>query len=86
MPHVETYIPQTTFVVDMAHKHAAIPGDGKQQVTFTYTKDVGKFVVAALTLPKWDRDTYVIGDKMTWEDFVKVAEEARGKTFPIMTS
>lgn len=78
MPHVETYIPQASFVVDMANRHASIPGDGKQMMTFTYTKDVAKFVVEALSLPAWDRNTYVIGDKMTWEEFVKVAEEARG--------
>ncbi|KAJ4317073.1 hypothetical protein N0V84_007526 [Fusarium piperis] len=78
MPHVETYIPQSTFVVDMANRHASIPGDGKQKMTFTYSKDVAKFVVVALSLPKWDRDTYAIGDKLTWEEFVKIAEEARG--------
>ncbi|KAH6880818.1 hypothetical protein B0T10DRAFT_565548 [Thelonectria olida] len=83
MPHVDTYIPQTTFVVDMANKHAAIPGDGKQAMTFTYTKDVAKFVVAALDLPKWDRDNYIIGDKMTWEEFVRLAEEARGEKFTV---
>lgn len=80
MPHVETYITQTTFIVDMANKHAAIPGDGTQLMTFTYTKDVAKFVVAALDLPTWDRNTFVIGDKMTWNDFVKLAEKARGTT------
>lgn len=82
MPHVETYITQTTFIVDMANKHAAIPGDGTQPMTFTYTKDVAKFVVAALDLPTWDRNTFVIGDKMTWNDFVKLAEKARGKSHP----
>lgn len=78
MPHVETYIPQTTFVVDMANRHASIPGDGKQKMSFTYTKDVAKFVVAALDLPKWEHDTYAIGEKYTWEEFVQIAEEARG--------
>ncbi|WAO90212.1 NAD(P)-bd-dom domain-containing protein [Fusarium falciforme] len=78
MPNVETYIPQTTFVVDMANRHASIPGDGKQKMSFTYTKDVAKFVVAALDLPKWERNTYAIGEKYTWEEFVKIAGEARG--------
>ncbi|RSM19156.1 hypothetical protein CDV31_002077 [Fusarium ambrosium] len=78
MPNVETYIPQSTFVVDMANKHASIPGDGKQKMTFTYTKDLAKFVVAALELPKWERNIYAIGDKLTWDEFVKIAEEARG--------
>ncbi|KAH7205107.1 uncharacterized protein BKA55DRAFT_722774 [Fusarium redolens] len=50
MPHVDTYILQTTFVVDMANKFASIPGDGNQMI-FTCTRDVAKFVVAALDLP-----------------------------------
>ncbi|KAL6406666.1 hypothetical protein AUP68_09467 [Ilyonectria robusta] len=83
MPHVKTCIQQTTFVVDMAGKSASIPGDGKQKMTFTYSLDVAKFVIAALDLPKWDRDTIVIGDKMTWEEFVKLAEEARGEKFTV---
>ncbi|KAK1502121.1 hypothetical protein CTAM01_05559 [Colletotrichum tamarilloi] len=78
MPHVETYIPQTTFVVDMANRQASIPGDGKQKMTFTYTKDVAKFVVEALVLATWEHDTYLIGDEMTWEEFIAIAEEARG--------
>lgn len=86
MPHVKTYIQQTTFVVDMAGKSASIPGDGKQKMTFTYSLDVAKFVIAALDLPKWDRDTIVIGDKMTWEEFVKLAEEARGMFAALLLS
>lgn len=82
MPHVDTYISPATFVVDMANKHASIPGDGKQAMTFTYTKDIAKFVVAALDRLTWERNTYVIGDKMTWGEFVKVAEEARGTQPP----
>lgn len=86
MPHIKTYIQQTTFVVDMAGKSASIPGDGKQKMTFTYSLDVAKFVVAALDLPRWDRDTIVIGDKMTWEEFVKLAEEARGMFIDLLLS
>ncbi|KAF2793798.1 NAD(P)-binding protein [Melanomma pulvis-pyrius CBS 109.77] len=84
MPYVKTYIPQTTFVVDMANKWASIPGDGQQLMTFTYSRDVAKFVVAALDVPKWDNDTIVVGDKMTWVEFVKLAEEARGAKFTVV--
>ncbi|KAJ3547403.1 hypothetical protein NM208_g1534 [Fusarium decemcellulare] len=84
MPHVDTYIPQTTFVVDMANNRAAIPGDGEQAMTFTYSKDVAKYVVAALDLPQWERDTYIIGDKMTWNKFVKLAQDAKGEEFIVV--
>lgn len=78
MLHVKTYNPQTTFVVDMANKAAAIPGTGKDLMTFTYSLDVAKFVLEAIDLPNWDRDTIVVGEKITWEEFVKLAESARG--------
>jgi len=78
MPYIKTYIQQTTFVVDMANKRAAIPGTGKDLMTFTYSLDVAKFVVEALELPRWNRDLIVIGDKMTWKQFVELAESARG--------
>ncbi|KAK7428229.1 hypothetical protein QQZ08_005295 [Neonectria magnoliae] len=67
----------------MANKTASIPGTGKEVMTFTYSLDVAKFVVEAFNLPKWDRDTIIIGDKMTREEFVKLAEEARGKKFTV---
>jgi nucleoside-diphosphate-sugar epimerase len=78
LPNVDTYLQQTTFVVDMANRRAAIPGDGKQCMTFTYSLDVAKFVAEVLELPRWDRNTVVIGEKLTWEEFIDLAEEVRG--------
>lgn len=79
-PSLKSYMNRVTFVVDVANKKAGIPGTGNEPMTFTYTYDVAKFVVAALDLPKWEEVTYCYGEKTTWNEFVKQAEEATGKT------
>lgn len=83
LPHVKSYQPNISFVMDMQSKVAAIPGDGNTPVVFTYTYDVAKFVVASLDLPKWDDEFFVIGDKLTWNEFVRLAEETRGSKFEV---
>ncbi|EKG18542.1 hypothetical protein MPH_04344 [Macrophomina phaseolina MS6] len=76
-------MPNIPFVVDVANKEAAIPSTGEQPVTFVYSFDLAKFVDAALRLPKWEHDTYVIGDQLTFNQFVRLAEKARGSAFTL---
>jgi hypothetical protein len=40
---------------------------------------VGKFVAASLDLEKWDRVSVIIGDKVTMNEAVKLAAEAKGE-------
>ncbi|KAJ9614099.1 hypothetical protein H2200_002235 [Cladophialophora chaetospira] len=83
IPHIESHMTPVAFGVDMANKAAAIPGTGNDVLAFTYTKDVAKFVVAALDLPKWDEALYCYGDKTTWNEFLSIAEEVRGSKFTV---
>ncbi|KAL1854598.1 hypothetical protein Plec18170_004688 [Paecilomyces lecythidis] len=83
MPKVKSYLTPTAIVVDMAAAKAAIPGSGNTPVVFTYSGDVAKYTAAALTLPKWEKESYIIGDKLTWNEFVKLAEEVRGIKFDV---
>lgn len=48
-------------------------------VTFTYTFDVARYVVAALDLAAWPEESCVAGDTLTWNEFLALAEEARGE-------
>lgn len=80
MPKVRSYLTPMVFFVDMEAKKACIPGSGTNQAFFTYTADVAKFLAKLLTLDKWEEYSYVIGDKMSFNDFVKIAEEVRGKS------
>ncbi|GME39002.1 Pyridoxal-phosphate dependent enzyme [Neofusicoccum parvum] len=83
LPHLKSYQEPFMPVLDIANKFAGIPGDGNTPVTFTYTFDLAKFVVASLDLPEWPEYSIVVGDKLTWNEFVKLAEEARGTKFEI---
>jgi len=84
MPHVQTYLTPLVFVVDIANKMAAIPGaTGDEIMTFTYTKDLAKFVVASLDLPKWEQVMHCYSDNATFKELVQVAEEMTGSKFNI---
>ncbi|KAH6972894.1 hypothetical protein BKA56DRAFT_492850 [Ilyonectria sp. MPI-CAGE-AT-0026] len=82
-PRVKTNQLPNIIAVDIEHNVAAIPGSGNVPVTFTHTRDVAKFVAASLELPKWDRESYVIGDTVTWNEFVRIAEEVKGAKFEV---
>ncbi|GFP60409.1 oxidoreductase BOA1 [Trichoderma asperellum] len=85
MPHIETHLPAPfAFVFDIPNKMAAIPGTGDDLISLTYTRDVAKFVVKALDLPKWEEETFCYGDKVTWNQVLKLAEEATGSKFNVV--
>ncbi|KAM0470208.1 hypothetical protein ACHAPX_010094 [Trichoderma viride] len=84
MPHIETHLPVPfAFVFDIPNKVAAIPGSGNDVFSLTYTKDVAKFVVKALDLPKWEEETFCYGDRVTWNQVLKLAEDATGSKFDV---
>lgn len=74
MRKIKSYLSPSALVVDMLARKAAIPGPGDTPVVFTYSGDVAKFTAALLTLDKWEEVSYVIGDKVTWNEFVATAE------------
>lgn len=77
-PAMKSYLKPNVFVLDMANKVAAIPGDGNVPVTFTYSFDLARFIVASLDLDKWPHENKVIGDEMTWNEFVSLVENTLG--------
>jgi len=82
-PHYPTYMPYMAIVFDIQNKIAAIPGDGETPVTFTLTRDVGKFVAASLDLESWDERSLIVGDKVKLNDMLKWAEAATGSKFQV---
>ncbi|KAF4539271.1 Phenylcoumaran benzylic ether reductase PCBER like atypical a SDR [Lasiodiplodia theobromae] len=82
-PHIKTYLPPNSWPIDMINAAAALPGDGEAQMTFTYSFDVAQFVVKSLDLPRWDEEMRIVGDTVKLNDFLKMAEEARGKKFDV---
>ncbi|KAH6974334.1 hypothetical protein BKA56DRAFT_490357 [Ilyonectria sp. MPI-CAGE-AT-0026] len=83
-PSIKTYMTPMIFVLDLAHDTAAIPGSGNTPVCFIHTFDLAKYVALALDLEKWDAEYYVMGDKLSWNEFVKLAEAAKGTKFKVV--
>jgi len=71
-----------TNVLDTVNNVAGIPATGNTPVAFTHTSDVAKYVAASVDQPKWNEATTVIGDKVTWNEFLRLAEEAKGESRP----
>jgi hypothetical protein len=80
MPHIESYLDPLVVFVDIAHRTAAIPGNGDELINLTYTKDLAKFVVAALSLEKWEKVMRVYSEQTSIKQIVQLAEETTGKT------
>lgn len=84
MPHIETHLTPLVIALDMSHRTAAIPGNsGDEIVSFTYTKDLGRFVVAALSLPKWEEALHCYSENATFNQLVQAAEEVTGSKFNV---
>ncbi|KAK7423524.1 hypothetical protein QQX98_000981 [Neonectria punicea] len=82
-PTLKTHYIHRTVVVDIPNAAAGIPGTGDEPMTFTYTFHIAHFTVAALDLPSWPRTLRIIGETLTYNEFVKLAEEARGVKFDV---
>ncbi|KAF5589906.1 isoflavone reductase like P3 [Fusarium subglutinans] len=82
-PNLKTYLDPLTIALDIPARNSAIPGNPDHPAIFTYSKDVARFTAKLLTLEKWDPVSYIIGDRLTWKEFVKLAEQATGDEFEI---
>lgn len=83
-PKVKSYMSPMALVLDSANDTAAIPGSGDVPVVFTHTFDVARFVVALLTKSSWHKESYIIGDRVTWNEFLRLVEEAKGTNFTVV--
>ncbi|KAH8807470.1 hypothetical protein F5884DRAFT_342272 [Xylogone sp. PMI_703] len=84
MPNIKTCMKLPIVLgIDVAAKKAAIPGSGNTPIVFTYSFDAAKYTAAILSLDKWDKVSYVIGDRLTWNELLKIAEEACGTKFDV---
>ncbi|CAI0649434.1 unnamed protein product [Colletotrichum noveboracense] len=83
MPRGKSYMTPLVVLVDMVHNVAAIPGSGSVPVVLTCSFDIPKFVIRALALDHWEKEMYIIGDKMTLNEVVALAEEVKGTKFSV---
>ncbi|KAI9152348.1 transporter [Paramyrothecium foliicola] len=75
----KTFYNHGAVVLDVPNAAAGILGTGNEPMVFTYTLDVAKFVEAALDLEQWPAELRITGTRLTFNELVAMAEEARGK-------
>lgn len=78
IPGVKSHFGPFPIAIDIANDTAAIPGDGNTPVIMTHTSDVGKYVAASLDLEKWEPIHSIAGDKVSLNELLSYAEEAKG--------
>lgn len=83
-PKLKSHMPPIALVLDIENNYAAIPGSGDVPIVFTYTIDIARFVAALVGQPKWEKVSYIIGDKVTWNEFLRLVEEAKGTKFTVV--
>lgn len=83
VPKIPSHMGTFPVVIDMLNNAAAIPGSGDVPVAFTHTTDVAHFVVSLLDLATWQPESTIVGEKLTWNEFVAIAEEVKGIKFDV---
>ncbi|EKV16009.1 NmrA-like [Penicillium digitatum] len=83
MPHVQTHLQPFTFGVDIFSGTAAIPGDGNNVICMTYTYDMAIYLAKALELDEWPEFSVIVGDEVTYNQVLGMAEEFTGKKFKV---
>lgn len=82
-PKIPSHMGSFPIVLDVVNNTAAIPGSGNVPVVFTHTTDVARFTAKLLNLRKWPSASYVVGEKLTWNEFLSLVEEAKGVKFEV---
>lgn len=77
-PGLKSNVSPWPLFVDILNQRAAVPGSGDIPVVFTHSSDIAKFVVASLDLTKWREESFILGEKLTWHEFIGLAEDAKG--------
>lgn len=54
-------------------------------LVMTHTKDIGRYVVAALGLKKWEKRSYIVGDRKSWNEVVELLGKLTGMFLPLLS-
>ncbi|KAF4250708.1 hypothetical protein CNMCM8980_010649 [Aspergillus fumigatiaffinis] len=83
MPVVRTNLAPCTFGISIQHRQAAIPGDGNDVICMTYTYDMTAFLIRLLDVADWPEFSIIVGDEVTYNQLLEMAEEIRGVKFQV---
>lgn len=79
MPHAKTHLSPFPWAIDVFNKTAALPGDGEAIISLTHTVDLARFVVKMLEVDEWPEFSIVVGEDITFNDFLRLVERVRGE-------
>ncbi|KAF7864005.1 hypothetical protein EAF04_006970 [Stromatinia cepivora] len=83
MPAVPSHLAAAINFFDIPNKSAVLIGTGKVPLVMTHTRDVARFIVASLSLEKWEKRSYMVGDRKSWHDVVEILGKVAGEKFTI---
>jgi nucleoside-diphosphate-sugar epimerase len=78
-------MPSEVPFVDIEACQATIPGTGEEQIVWTHTTDVAKFVSRAISMKPgaWKEHSWIVVDKVTFHQILGAAEKARGAKYNV---
>ncbi|KAF8586870.1 NAD-P-binding protein, partial [Ramaria rubella] len=77
------YLNPFKFAVDVENGTARVPGTGDQKVIYTRAEDIGAFVAASLDLKTWPRRSRMVGEAISHNKVISIAEKLRGRKFEV---
>lgn len=78
------YKGRPAFAIDLQAGTAIVPGDGSQKVVLTTMQDIGRFVTASLDLPKWQPESRIVGDRLSFMEVVVLVKEICGRDLRVI--
>ncbi|KAF2018119.1 NAD(P)-binding protein [Aaosphaeria arxii CBS 175.79] len=83
IPHVKSNLHSFKWILDFDNKRAIIPGDGTTKISFLFSADVAKYVVALLDLDRWPELSRFRGSTVTPKEMVEAAEKVTGTKWTV---
>ncbi|TEY40904.1 hypothetical protein BOTCAL_0414g00020 [Botryotinia calthae] len=83
MPAVPSHLGAGIRFFDIPSRTSVGIGSGRVPLVMTHTRDVGRFVVASLSLPKWEKRSFMVGDRQSWHDVIEIAGKITGEKWTI---
>jgi hypothetical protein len=77
-PTIPTHLRTISLLLDMEHNRAAVPGDGNIPIVLSHSTTIAAFVAASLDLESWPEASFIIGQRLTPNELVSIAESVKG--------
>ena len=70
-------------MLDFSHNAAIVPVSGDDKLVFTHSMSVGAYVAASLDQEVWEEASFIIGDRLSFNEVIKMAEKVKGEKFNV---